>query len=357
MAKKGKGKGKARKAKKDKAGDGVEDCANCPVCFLPLTITMDQVRGGDDSDDDFVTSNKSTTTTVAGTGAGAGEIVEGEDELGSEGSTCVVCFERPRDALLMPCGHMYTCMVCTKEWGKQSEVGKACPVCRAPVKKVVRADNASAAAAAGASSSSSSNGKGKGKAKSAGVKLGRKSILQRIDMDEFASSSKVEALVNCVAKMKPEEKGIVFSQYTSMLDICEWRLNRRGVKTVKLMGHMPISERRSVLHVFKTEPSIRIILMSLKAGGEGLNLQEATHVFVLEPWWNPSVENQAIQRAHRIGQTKAVTAVRFITEDSLEAQMLQLQEKKQLVCDGTLDGKAAALAKLTVEDFTFLFSN
>ena len=80
-------------------------------------------------------------------------------------------------------------------------------------------------------------------------------------------------------------------------------------------------------------------------------------MFVLEPWWNPATENQAIQRAHRIGQTKEVTAIRFITEDSLETQMLQLQEKKQLICDGTIDGKMAALAKLTVEDFTFLFQN
>ena len=76
-----------------------------------------------------------------------------------------------------------------------------------------------------------------------------------------------------------------------------------------------------------------------------------------DPWWNPAVEMQAIQRAHRIGQTRAVKAVRFITTDTIEARMLELQEKKQLVFDGTMDGSAVALSRLTPEDLRFLFQN
>ena len=153
----------------------------------------------------------------------------------------------------------------------------------------------------------------------------------------------------------PGSKGIVFSQYTHMLEIVEWRLEKLGVKTVKLLGSMPAVMRRSVLAAFKADPSINVILLSLKAGGEGLNLQIATHVFVIEPWWNPAVEMQAIQRAHRIGQTKAVTAVRFATKGTIEERMMQLQEKKQLVFDGTIDNSAEAMQSLNKDDLAFLF--
>ena len=118
---------------------------------------------------------------------------------------------------------------------------------------------------------------------------------------------------------------------------------------------MPMKERRAVLDAFKTDRDVKVIIMSLKAGGEGLNLQEASHVFVLEPWWNPAVEAQAVQRAHRIGQTREVVAVRYITDDTIEERMLELQDKKRLVFEGTVDGSSAALAQLNSEDMRFLF--
>merc|ERR1719267_536220 len=108
-----------------------------------------------------------------------------------------------------------------------------------------------------------------------------------------------------------------------------------------------MSERRAVLRAFKSDDEVKVIIMSLKAGGEGLNLQEASHVFVLEPWWNPAVESQAVQRAHRIGQKREVVAVRYITEGTIEERMLELQEKKRLVFEGTVDGSSAALQQLT----------
>lgn len=118
---------------------------------------------------------------------------------------------------------------------------------------------------------------------------------------------------------------------------------------------MGMSQRRSVLAAFKNDPGIKVILMSLKAGGEGLNLQEASHVLILEPWWNPQVEAQAIQRAHRIGQRRAVTAIRFITKGTIEERMLELQEKKQLIFDGAVDSNAGSLSQLTQDDMRFLF--
>ena len=119
----------------------------------------------------------------------------------------------------------------------------------------------------------------------------------------------------------------------------------------KLVGSM----RTGAPSPRSSDPSVRCLLMSLRAGGEGLNLQQANRIFVLEPWWNPAVENQAIQRAHRIGQTRVVRATRFVTKDSIEERMFELQEKKQLVFEGTVEAKATALAQLTEEDLRFLF--
>ena len=185
------------------------------------------------------------------------------------------------------------------------------------------------------------------------------SILSRVDLVNFTQSSKVRALLEEIKKMSriKDSKGIVFSQYTNMLDIIEWQLNKIGIQTVKLLGSMPSERRRAVLAAFKQAPEVRVLLLSLKAGGEGLNLQTASHVFVMEPWWNPAVEMQAIQRAHRIGQTKPVTAVRFNTLGTIEERMFELQEKKQLVFDGTVGRSAKAMKSLSHEDLRFLFRN
>ena len=119
-------------------------------------------------------------------------------------------------------------------------------------------------------------------------------------------------------------------QFTNMLDIIEWRLSKTGVKTVKLLGSMPLSMRLAMLTAFKTDPNVHAILLSLKAGGEGLNLQHASRVFLMDPWWNPAVEHQAIQRAHRIGQTREVHAVRFVTAGTIEERMMQLQVRRAI---------------------------
>ena len=187
----------------------------------------------------------------------------------------------------------------------------------------------------------------------------KSSILSKIDTKSFQSSSKIESLMESVLEMQKkgdEHKGIIFSQYTRMLDIVEWRIQKLGIKTVKMVGSMPIMMRRSMLEAFKKDNNVKLLLLSLKAGGEGLNLQAASHVFVLEPWWNPAVEMQAIQRAHRIGQTKPVTAVRYFTKGTIEERMMQLQDKKKLVFEGTIDNNIESLTRLKTEDIRFLFS-
>lgn len=141
-----------------------------------------------------------------------------------------------------------------------------------------------------------------------------------------------------------------------MLEIISWRLKKAGIGNAMVVGSQPVEQRVKTLHSFNHEKELRVLLMSLKAGGEGLNLQVANYVFLMDPWWNPASELQAIQRAHRIGQTKEVYAKRFITKNTIEERIIELQEKKQLIFDAAMDGKAAnAVSKLTVEDISFLF--
>lgn len=172
-----------------------------------------------------------------------------------------------------------------------------------------------------------------------------------------------------------------------MLDLIEFRLKQEGIFCAQLNGSMTAvsryrttqrtlarerdfarfansvfavcvsSLRSGVLYAFDKDPSLSVILISLKAGGEGLNLQVASRVYLVDPWWNPAAELQAIQRAHRIGQKKAVEAVRFICKDTIEERILQLQEKKQLVFDGTVGSSNQAITKLTQEDLRFLFQS
>ena len=182
-------------------------------------------------------------------------------------------------------------------------------------------------------------------------------IMTGVSKSNFTSSTKVEDLLKYIKAIPEGEKCVIFSQYAGMLDIIKWRLSRENVSILKLTGSMSIDSRTSTLKRFKTDPSITGLLLSLRAGGEGLNLQVANHVFTVDPWWNPAIEMQAIQRVHRIGQTKPVTAVRFVTSDTIEDRMYDLQAKKQLVFDGTIDGSSAALAKLNGDDISFLFNH
>lgn len=184
----------------------------------------------------------------------------------------------------------------------------------------------------------------------------KKGVLARIDTSTPLVGTKLIAIVNFVLSVPTDEKVIIFSQFGEMLDLTQYCLQRSTVKAVKLCGSLSLSQRQSVLYAFQSDPTVKVILISLKAGGEGLNLQNANHVILIDPWWNPAVEMQAVQRAHRIGQTRPVRAVRFVTRNSVEERMVELQDKKMLVFQGTVDGAVTALKKLTSDDLQFLFT-
>jgi SNF2 family DNA or RNA helicase len=161
-----------------------------------------------------------------------------------------------------------------------------------------------------------------------------------------ASSSKVEALVLALDQAKEEgHKAIVFSQWTSFLDLIEPHLTNAEIPFTRLDGST--RDRGAVVGVFQSEGGPPVLLASLKAGGTGLNLTAADHVFLLDPWWNPAVEEQAADRAHRIGQDKPVFVYRVVARDTVEEKILALQERKRKVADLALGGadQASPLTK------------
>lgn len=154
------------------------------------------------------------------------------------------------------------------------------------------------------------------------------------------SSSKVETLVEMLQTLVAEgHKALVFSQWTSFLDLIEKPLRKGGLRFSRLDG--TTTDRERVVTTFSEEKGPPILLLSLKAGGVGLNLVAADHVFLCDPWWNPAAEDQAADRAHRIGQDKPVTVVRLVSRGTVEEKVLELQARKRAIAAAALDGGIA----------------
>ena len=147
---------------------------------------------------------------------------------------------------------------------------------------------------------------------------------------------------------------LVFSQFVRMLALVRERLAAEGIEYCYLDGST--TDRAAVVERFQKEGSVAVFLISLKAGGVGLNLTGADTVIHLDPWWNPAVEDQATERAHRIGQTKVVTSYKLITRDTVEEKILKLQNRKRDLIQATLGGEEEFSAALTWEEIQELLS-
>jgi superfamily II DNA or RNA helicase len=169
------------------------------------------------------------------------------------------------------------------------------------------------------------------------------------------ASSKLEALLVHLREVVDEgRKAIVFSQFTSLLAIVRATLESEKISLAYLDGQT--RDRSGAIDQFRTDPHCHVFLISLKAGGLGLNLTEAEVVFLLDPWWNPAVEAQAIDRAHRIGQTRPVFAYRLVAKDTVEEKVLELQHSKRQLADAILGADSSALKTLTREDLDHLLT-
>lgn len=168
------------------------------------------------------------------------------------------------------------------------------------------------------------------------------------------TSSKVEALLENLEQVAAEgHKALVFSQWTSFLDLMEPHLERAGLRSVRLDGRT--RDRAGVVAEFQSDDGPSVMLTSLKAGGTGLNLTAADHVFLMDPWWNPAAEDQAADRAHRIGQNRPVLVSRLIAKDTVEEGILALQAKKRALAEAALEGAGDA-AGITREDLLALLA-
>lgn len=186
----------------------------------------------------------------------------------------------------------------------------------------------------------------------------------KISISSKHMSSKLNELIkqlNLIAQHEPNAKCVIFSQWTSLLDIIEEKvlIANKILEYARLDGTMSSQKREENIQLFQTDASCKVFLISLKAGGIGLTLTAANHVFMMDVWWNPSVEEQAFDRVHRIGQTKAVTIHRIVIKNSIEQSILKLQQKKKKTANDALDSNhnnnKVNHSSLNVDDLKSLF--
>ena len=177
------------------------------------------------------------------------------------------------------------------------------------------------------------------------------------EQEKFDNHSiKLEELGREITENIGDHKALVFSQFLGMLALIKAKLDELGVKYEYFDGSTSAPDREKAIQSFQNDDEVRVFLISLKAGGVGLNLTAADYVYIVDPWWNPAVEQQAIDRTHRIGQTKNIFAYRMICKDTIEDKILQLQEKKRALAKDIVSDDASFVKALTREDVEYLFS-
>ncbi|XP_061345365.1 DNA repair protein RAD5A [Gastrolobium bilobum] len=249
------------------------------------------------------------------------EVVEElrKDEQGE----CPICLEAFEDAVLTPCAHRLCRECLLASWRNYSS--GLCPVCR---KIISRQDLITAPT---------------------------ESRFQ-IDIEKnWVESCKVSILLNELENLRSSgSKSIVFSQWTAFLDLLQIPFTRNNISFVRLDGTLNLQQREKVIKQFSEDSDTQVLLMSLKAGGVGINLTAASNAFVMDPWWNPAVEEQAVMRIHRIGQTKKVAIKRFIVKGTVEERMEAVQARKQRMISGALTDQEVRTAR--IEELKMLFT-
>ncbi|KAL6651979.1 hypothetical protein ACP70R_010904 [Stipagrostis hirtigluma subsp. patula] len=285
------------------------------------------------------------------------------EKLERDSAICSICSDPPEDAVAATCGHVF-CYHCVHGSLMSDQNFCPSPLCR----KEISAQSLFSPAA---------------------LKL---CLLPKLESDTTAScstvadnpsaicdssfiSSKIRAAVDILnsiihtraltggdtTESIPSEitpvKAIIFTQWTGMLDLLELSLSSNHIQFRRLDGSMSLNIREKAVKEFNTDPEVRVMLMSLKAGNLGLNMVAACHVIMLDPWWNPYAEDQAVDRAHRIGQTRPVTVSRLTIKDTVEDRILALQEKKRKMVQSAFgeDKSSGSATRLTVEDLRYLF--
>ena len=176
-----------------------------------------------------------------------------------------------------------------------------------------------------------------------------------IDSQYKDGSGKFDAAIETMDSILNEgNKVLIFSQFVRHLQIFRDYFDKNKIRYAYLDGST--TDRNNAVKEFKENEETQVFLISIKAGGVGLNLTEAEYVFILDPWWNPAVEQQAIDRSHRIGQTKNVFIYKFIAKDSIEEKILALQGMKKSLASSLISTEESFVKSLSKEDINELFS-
>jgi non-specific serine/threonine protein kinase len=177
------------------------------------------------------------------------------------------------------------------------------------------------------------------------------------DEEKFDNHSiKLDELTREITENIGEHKVLIFSQFLGMLGLIREKMKEHQIPYEYFDGGTSATERERAIQNFQNNESCRVFLISLKAGGVGLNLTAADYVYIVDPWWNPAVEQQAIDRTHRIGQTKNIFAYRMICVDTIEDKILQLQERKKVLAKELISDETSFVKTLSKEDVEYLFS-
>lgn len=237
---------------------------------------------------------------------------------------CPVCLSPPSEAIITICSHVF-CKTCIEKTLKHLK--PQCPLCR---KQLSESDLFSSPKVADE---------------------------DEVRPDKVAkTSSKINALISLLKESQdhdPTTKSVVFSQFRKMLDLLQEPLEKSGFKFVRLDGSMPPKKRAASIAAFMSSKpdSPTILLASLKAAGVGINLTAASDVYMFDPWWNPAVEDQAMDRIHRIGQTRSVRVLRLVVKDSIEERILEMQDgKRKLASSAFKDKSDKEQRQMRVED-------
>uniref|UniRef100_A0A453RW38 RING-type domain-containing protein n=1 Tax=Aegilops tauschii subsp. strangulata TaxID=200361 RepID=A0A453RW38_AEGTS len=275
---------------------------------------------------------------------------------------CAVCRDTPEDAVVAMCGHIF-CYQCIYERITTDE--NMCPVpnCRNTLStesvfssgtlKICISGKTSTHAIASSSADDELSSISQSSYISSKIQATVDILNSIINMHALTDSDTIESNPNRVSPVK----AIVFSQWTGMLDLLEFSLNSNLIQYRRLDGTMSLNSRDKAVKDFNIDPEVRVMIMSLKAGNLGLNMVAACHVILLDLWWNPYAEDQAIDRAHRIGQTRPVTVSRLTITDTVEDRILSLQEEKRAMVNSAFgeDKSSAHATRLTVDDLRYLF--
>ncbi|KAJ7087303.1 DNA repair protein rad16 [Mycena belliarum] len=249
-----------------------------------------------------------------------------------ETTVCRICNDVAEDAIESKCRHIFD-RECIKQYLNTAiEHQPNCPVCHLPLTIDLDAPALEL---------------------EQNLPTARQGILGRLNLDTWRSSSKIEALVEELSNLRLQDattKSLVFSQFVNFLDLIAYRLQRAGFKICRLEGTMSPQARDATIKHFMENAEVTVFLVSLKAGGVALNLTEASRVYLMDSWWNPAVEYQAMDRIHRLGQRRPVKAIKLVVEDSIESRIVQLQEKKSAMVDATLSTDDSAMGRLTPAD-------